>query len=101
MILLTQIMRKNNIYENLKNKKSLPLLNKEELKEIQKPINKSIYKNNNNLNVIKKNNPSDILECEICGNKYRRAHKSAHKKTKLHIAYDNMNKKLFTLMINN
>lgn len=92
-------MKKIDIYENIKNNKSISLLEKDDLKLLQKPIAKSIYINNNENN--KKKHPSDILVCEICGNKFRRAHKSTHNKTKIHKAYENMNKKLLSLLINN
>jgi hypothetical protein len=94
-------MKKINIYENIKNNKSIPLLEKEDLKLLQKPVAKSIYINNKNEEPNKKKHPSDILVCEICGNKYRRAHKTDHNKTKIHKVYDSMNKKLLSLLINN
>lgn len=87
----------SNIHDNLKKCKSLPLLDENEIKYIQNPIGKAIIKKSLDIN---KKHYSDKLICDICGGSFTRSHKSAHNKTKLHLAYDNMNKKLMKVLLN-
>jgi hypothetical protein len=90
------------IQKHLKTGKSIPLLDKDDIKYLQKPIGKALY-----TEVIgrpkkkeeDKAHPSDRLFCNICGGKYVRSHRSAHNKTKVHQAYAKMNHKLSRLLL--
>ncbi|HTO16891.1 MAG TPA: hypothetical protein VLZ83_14075 [Edaphocola sp.] len=91
------------VKNKLKEGNSIPLMSEEELKYTQKPIGKAIYKRaigrpkkpDN-----EKARPGDRVICEICGGNFKRSHRSAHNKTKIHKVYEDMNKKLVNLLIN-
>lgn len=90
------------IYENLRDGRSIPCLNTEEIKSLQQPLGKAIYKysiESSPETYNKKAHPNDRLICNICNGKYTRAHRSAHNKTKVHQAYANMNSKLTKLLL--
>jgi hypothetical protein len=90
-------MGENDCYKNLKTNKSLPLLDVEDIKKTQTKIGKVIYKTYNEEKPRKL--PSDVITCDVCGNKYTRAHKSQHNKTKIHMAYASMDRKLKDLLL--
>jgi hypothetical protein len=88
--------------ESLKNSKSIPLLNENEIKYIQTPVGQAIYKNSFGRPKKKdyeKAKPSDRLTCSICGGKFIRSHRSSHNKSKVHQAYLNMDNKLKKLLL--
>lgn len=87
------------IQEKIKNNKSLAFYEKNELKYVQKPLGKAIYKNNNNT---KKNincDPNDKIECPICKIIFSRSNRSKHNKTKIHQVYEKINIKLRDFII--
>jgi hypothetical protein len=95
-------MDKTKIQKNLNYGKALTLYDDDELRYVQKPIGKAIYKNAIGRPKKKeedKAHPNDRLICDVCGNKFIRAHRSKHKKTKVHQAYEKMNKKIQKLLI--
>lgn len=87
-------------YSNLRSGKRITLLDNDEIKKIQTPIGKAIYINSiGRPRKEEKALPNDRLICDVCGGKFIRSHRSAHKKTKVHQAYENMNKKLSKLLL--
>ena len=92
----------SDIQKHLKTGRSIPLLDENDIKYIQKPIGKAIYKEvlgRPKKREEDKAQPSDRLICNICGGKYVRSHRSAHNKTKVHKAYENMNHKLTKILL--
>lgn len=49
----------------------------------------------------KKCNWYDRVKCEVCGGEFIRSARSQHKKTKLHLAYFNLNDKLKNILLGN
>lgn len=93
-------MNLEEIKDDIKNNE-LPLMKSETIKEvIENPVHKSIYKSKKKEDK-KDNHWSDRIECKVCGGNYQRSNSSAHKKTKLHLAYEKMNTKLKKILINN
>ena len=90
----------HDIQNSLKNGTSITLLSKEEIKYASTPIGNAIYKKaiENKTHTVK--SPNDYLICDICGGKYTRAHKSDHKKTKIHKAHENMHRKFAKILLN-
>lgn len=87
----------------LKSGVSIPLLDSEDLIYLQKPIGRALYKNTlgrPRKREEDKAKPGDIIICDVCGNKFIRSHRSSHKKTKVHQAYENMNRKLIKMLLN-
>lgn len=90
------------VKNKLKEAKSIPLMEEEELKYLQKPIGKAIYKRSvgrPRKPDDEKARPGDRVVCEICGGNFKRSHRSSHNKTKIHMVYENMNKKLMNLLV--
>jgi hypothetical protein len=86
--------------EKIKKNKSLTQYNIEELKYVQKPLGKSLYKNKVGRPVKQeKTKPSDSVICDICGGRFIRSNRFNHKKTKKHKIYEDMNIKLRNLLI--
>lgn len=97
--------------------KELTMMNTDELKSMQKPIYKEMYKANHRdiyqrpfNNGYKKTGrprkdpqekalPTDRLICPICGGEFTRYNRSSHNKTKVHMAYANMNDNMRKLLI--
>jgi hypothetical protein len=109
----------NKTFQSEKNvfDKELCLMENDQLKCMEIPINKANYKANhrdiykNWNNGFKKTGrpkkdpknkamPTDRLDCEICGGQFTRYNRSCHNKTKVHMAYVKMNNKLRDLLIN-
>lgn len=89
------------IREKLKEGKALPLYEVEELKEVQRPLSKAIYKNA--VGRPKKDDKAkwtDRVQCDICNVTFVRSNRSNHCKTKLHKAYNGMNGKIKKLLLN-
>lgn len=79
---------------------ALTLYSTEELKYIQKPIGKAIYKNAvGRPKKDEKAKPSDRVVCDICGGKFVRSHRWDHNKTKVHQAYSKMNDQIRKLLL--
>lgn len=85
----------------IEEEKELVLFNHEELKEVQKPIGKAIYKAKvgRPRKMKDKALPSDRVKCKYCGKVYRRSNKSAHDKTQIHKIYVKMNNNMKKLLI--
>lgn len=99
-----------NSQEKLKSGISIPLLNEFDIEYITKPIGKAIYKNS----IEKKNEKpfgrprknekekaryNDRIVCDICGGTFLRSHRADHRKTKVHQAYEKMNRKLSKVIL--
>jgi hypothetical protein len=96
----------NRIQQKLKKGKGIIAYNNEELRYLQKPLGKAIYKNAINQPIGRprksedeKAKPDDRIICDICQGVFTRAHRSAHKKTKVHQAYEKMNGKIQKLLL--
>lgn len=87
---------KDEIREDLLIKKSLPLLDVEELKYVQKPVGKALYLNSK----IKKETWKNKIKCNVCGKHYTRSNLTHHRNTEIHKAFDNINKKMMEIFIN-
>jgi hypothetical protein len=76
---------------------------------VKKPIGKAYYLHHNNnikdeevhekVKDKDKIHWSDKLKCKICGRDYVRSNISNHKKTKYHLAYENINDKVQKFII--
>lgn len=89
------------IQRKIKENKSLCSYTVEELQYVQKPIGKAIY-NSKKIGRPKSENkvkPTDHIECDICGKTFIRSGRYNHNKTAYHIAHENMNDKIRTLLI--
>jgi hypothetical protein len=90
--------------DNLKKGKGLSQYSDDVLKELNKTIPKAIYENAVKQKI--KHSTSndskwtDKIECDVCGKIYTRSNSGAHKKTREHKIYENMNKKLRKIMLN-
>lgn len=81
--------------------KELVLMDKDELKNIMKPLEKAKYKHN--VGRPKKElhtKWSDRITCKICGKEYMRSNSSSHKKTNHHKLHEQMNNKIRDILIN-
>jgi hypothetical protein len=102
------ISNREDIYKQLRSGKSILLLDNKDIKRIQAPIGKAIYKDSlerpigrPRKNSEEKAKPNDRIICDICGGKFYRRHKSSHNKTKVHQAYESMNRKLSKVLLDN
>ncbi len=87
------------IQDKLKNNKSLANYDVEDMKYLQKPLGKAIYKRGRP----KSDNPAkwnDRVICDVCGKEFTRSARTKHKKTQFHQAFEIMNNKLKKLLIN-
>lgn len=91
------------VQENLKKGLSLTNYSEEELKYLQKPIGKAIYKNSTKGRPRKQEHekckPTDKITCEICGKTYIRSGSAAHKITNYHKLHERMNTKLRKILL--
>ncbi len=94
-------MQINEIQDEIKSGKGISLLNNDTLKYIQKPIGKSIYNNKGRPKIDEENKAKyyDKVICKTCGKIFIRSNRNAHKKTKYHQIYLQMNDKLSKLLI--
>jgi hypothetical protein len=96
-------MKISELQKNIKEGKNLTEYDNETLKYIQKPLGKALYLNleeNKTENDGKENAKwNDKLKCKICGRITLRSNQSKHKKTKYHMAYENMNQKIRDLLL--
>ncbi len=78
----------------------------DDIKDVNKVIQKQHFKNNINDDTLKTIDSSitkksnDKIECMICGKKYTRCNKSKHNKTKHHVFCLGLNKKWRETIIN-
>jgi hypothetical protein len=81
--------------------------NEEELDYLSKPLGKATHKHNleekPTERPLRKNNRKiprwkEKVECKICGGVYMRSSSTAHKRTKRHKLFENVNSKLLNLM---
>lgn len=92
----------NDYYKNLRSGKSIPLLNINDIKNLDKPIGKAIYKNQvgrPRKNEDEKAKYNDRIICDICGEKFTRSHRSRHNQNKVHQAYANIHNKLYKVIV--
>jgi hypothetical protein len=80
---------------------------------VQKPIGKALYEHYNDEiedePIQQKDNDEEVkipkwkekLQCKICKGIYQRSNYSKHKQTKVHQAYEKINKKLRKIMLEN
>jgi len=76
----------------------------QELKYVMEPVGSAIYKNSYDNKVSKptKTKPYDRLQkitCELCGRTISRNNKAVHERTRYHMAYANMNKKIRDILL--
>ena len=79
----------------IKKQKSLPLYEVDTIKEIIKPIGRTIY----NGEIQNGSSWNDNVICKICGKRYKRSNVTNHKKTQWHKIHDKMNDKLKKLLL--
>ena len=89
------------IRENLESGLSMPFLELREIKATKRPIERAIYKKSLEDNEIeaKKKQWSDRIKCHICGVEYTRHSQSRHRKTRKHLIYMDMHKKMMKLTL--
>lgn len=87
------------IQTNLKDQKGLSQYNVEELKYVQKPLGKALYKHVGRPKSENKAHWNDKIICKICGGKFTRSARTGHDKTKVHQIYAKMNDKMRKLLI--
>lgn len=91
------------IQEELKEGKPLTFLPNEDIRYLEKPLGKAIYKSAVGRPRKKekdKAKPSDRLICDICNEKFTRSHRWSHNQTKVHQAYMKMNDKMKKILLN-
>lgn len=96
------------IQDELKDGKKLIFYKNETLKYLDKPLGKAIYKDAISRPKIgrprkkeeDKAHHSDIIKCEVCGNEFRRSHRSMHNQTKVHQAFKKVNQKMMKFFLN-
>lgn len=86
------INSENNIKSNVKNtEKTLCIVPNNEIMEIlNSPVKKTVYLSK-----------TALVVCKICGRNYHRNNVTAHRKTKVHQAYFEMNEKIRELLLPN
>lgn len=88
------------IQQNLKKGLSLTTYSEDELRYVQKPIGKALYKSTlqkrgrPRINKNDKCKPNDKVQCKICNKIYTRSGSTKHKKTQYHQLHEKMNIKL-------
>lgn len=85
----------------LSKKKGLALYKIEELKELENPLGQAAYYNDNDKKEQKKTHWKDRVKCKICGKKFTRSCRTAHKKTTYHKLHLKFHSKISKLMTNN
>jgi hypothetical protein len=72
-----------------------------ELDYINKPIGKAIYNRNSEIEhkTKKKWNPSEKVQCRLCGVWYSKANKTHHKRSKKHQLYKKVNDRFTELIL--
>lgn len=83
------------------NFRELVQMSNEELKEIDKPFQRARYLKSIGTSKKVKAHYGDLILCEYCGKTYKRANRSHHNKTQVHLAYSNMNDKIRDLLLKN
>ncbi len=87
------------IQEKIKDDKNIAEYSEEELKYLQKPIGKALYRGRPKIDETKKAKATDKIVCEICGKSFFRSGRTKHKRTKFHMLHENMNKKLMKMLV--
>lgn len=87
----------NDPRKELKDGKSLPLLEVKDWKELEKPLSQAVYKNS--VGRPKKLESqkckwNDRIKCEVCAVEFLRSNRTEHNRTKIHLAYSKMHKKM-------
>lgn len=86
----------------IKKKKGMSNLDPEIWNYCRRPIGEAMFEHYDKENkdekvdktTMKYKHWSDIVKCATCGREYKRSNVSNHKKTKIHQAYEQINKKL-------
>ena len=91
-------MNMNKVQKNIVDKELTQLTNKE-LKYVQKPLGKALYKGRPKKKEDEKAHWSDRIKCDVCAKEFTRSARNAHNLTKEHLIYSKMNKKLKKLLI--
>ncbi len=86
------------IQKNIK-EKELIQCNEEELKYVQKPLGKAIYKGRLKKSDDDKAHWSNKIKCNICNKEFIRSSRTAHNLTNFHKLYMKMNEKLKKILI--
>lgn len=88
--------------ENIRSQKSTTILTVEELKKLEKPIQKAIYKRPKPIvknNISKKAHWNDKIECTVCGKTFTRSSRTYHNRSQYHQIHYNMNEKIKNLLL--
>lgn len=97
-------MNITNLQKEIGSGKELSQFDHDELKYVQKPLGKAIYKSSlenrrGRPRVEHKAHWSDKVVCDICGAETLRSNQSSHKKRQKHLIYVKINKKLRDALI--
>lgn len=87
-----------NIQDKIKEDKNICQYTVDEIMYVQRPIGKALYAGRPATGSAAK--ATDRIKCEICGKEFYRSGRTNHKKTKHHILYEGLNKKLAKILIN-
>lgn len=88
-----------NIQEKLKVDKNISEYTVDELKYLQKPIGKALYRGRPKKDDNDRAKPTDRLKCEVCGKEFFRSGRTKHNQTKHHLLHEKMNKKLMKMLV--
>lgn len=92
------------IQKKLRQNKNFAKYTIDELKYVQKPIGRALYKIEDipkcgRPRVSEKKSPSDRIICNICSKEFTRSGRTKHNRTQYHQAFEEMNSKLRKLLI--
>lgn len=87
------------IQDRLREGNGLTSFSVEELKYVQKPIGKQIYKNAIEPVIKEKPKWDDKVTCKVCGAVTLRSNQSSHKNSKKHKLYEDINSKLRSVLL--
>ena len=86
------------IQDNIKSGQPLINYSAEEIKYIQTPIGKGLYRYSEKKvgrpKIDNKKQWNDKIKCELCGKTMLRSNQSSHNKSQYHIAHEKINSKL-------
>lgn len=90
-------MNLNNIQDKIKYDKNICQYSVDEMRYVQRPIGKALYVGRPATGSTAF--PTDRIKCDICGKEFFRSGRANHKKTKYHLLYEGLNKKLTKILI--
>lgn len=87
------------IKEKVKDDKNISEYDIDELRYVQTPIGKAVFKADKPEKV--KTKPSDRVICDVCGKEFTRSGRTTHNRTQFHKLHASMNAKIKKLLIDN